>query len=175
MGKLKSKRLLNDIQFVAYDIEVKDNHNYFAEGVLVHNCKNPTSQQGKGILKVKADTMIAMSGTPMMNNPLDLFIIFKWLGFEKHSFSAFKNHYCVMGGYGGYEIIGYRHLDELQEQLNAIMLRRLKDDVLDLPEKTYIDEYVDLTPKQLQIYKEVTAEINMNIDKIKTAPTHLHS
>ena len=134
-----------------------------------HKMKNPSSQQGKAFLKLQAKTMIAMTGTPLMNNPLDLFIILKWLGYEKHAFYAFKKHYCVMGGFGGYEIVGYRNLDELQEQLNDIMLRRLKADVLDLPEKTYIDEYVEMTAKQAIVYKEVTAEIKSNIDNIKMA------
>ena len=26
-----------------YDLEIENNHNYFANGVLVHNCKNPQS------------------------------------------------------------------------------------------------------------------------------------
>ena len=135
----------------------------------VHKCKNPSSQQGKGILKVQPECRIAMTGTPLMNSPLDLFIILKWLGYEKHAFYAFKKHYCVYGGYGGYEIMGYRNLNELQEQLDSIMLRRLKKDVLDLPEKTHINEYVEMTPKQEIIYKEVTAQIRANIDQIKMA------
>ena len=135
----------------------------------IHKCKNPTSQQGKGILKLQSECRIAMTGTPLMNNPFDLFIILKWLGFENHSFYQFKNHYAMFGGYGGYEVVGYRYLDELQSHLDEIMLRRLKKDVLDLPEKTYITEYVEMTPKQEQIYKEVTAQIRMNIDQIKMA------
>lgn len=135
----------------------------------VHKCKNPSSQQGKGILKVQSECRIAMTGTPLMNSPLDLYIILKWLGYEKHAFYAFKKHYCVYGGYGGYEIMGYRNLNELQEQLDSIMLRRLKKDVLDLPEKTHINEYVEMTPKQEIIYKEVTAQIRANIDQIKMA------
>ena len=169
MAKLISKRTVEDISFLTYDIEVEDNHNYYAEGILAHNCKNPSSQQGKGILKLQSECRIAMTGTPLMNNPFDLFIILKWLGYEKHAFYAFKQHYGVFGGYGGYEVIGYRYLDELQAQLDDIMLRRLKNDVLDLPEKTHITEYVEMTPKQAQIYKEVTAEIKMNIDQIKMA------
>lgn len=132
-----------------------------------HKAKNPTSQQGKGILKLQADTMIAMTGTPLMNNPFDLYIILKWLGYEKHAFYSFKNHYADFGGYGGYQIMGYKNLDELEERLDEIMLRRRKEEVLDLPEKMYIDEYVDMTPKQKQIYDEVTSEIKMNIDQIK--------
>ena len=135
----------------------------------VHKCKNPTSQQGKGILKVQPECRIAMTGTPLMNNPFDLYIILKWLGYEKHGFWSFKKHYGVFGGYGGYEVVGYRYLNELQEQLDSIMLRRLKNDVLDLPEKTHITEYVEMTPKQKQIYDEVSAEIKMNIDQIKMA------
>ena len=78
-----------------------------------------------------------------------------------------------MGGYGGYQVIGYKHLDELQEQLDEIMLRRRKEDVLDLPEKTYVDEYVDMTPKQAIIYKEITNEIKANIDQIKSSANPL--
>ena len=139
----------------------------------VHKMKNPQSQQGKAFLKLHTQTQIAMTGTPLMNNPLDLYIILKWLGYEKHSFYAFKNHYCVMGGYGGYEIMGYKNLEELQEQLDEMMLRRRKEEVLDLPEKTYIDEFVEMTAKQAQIYKEVTMDVKMNIDAIKTAPNPL--
>ena len=135
----------------------------------IHKCKNPSSQQGKGILKIQPECRIAMTGTPLMNTPMDLYIILKWLGYEKHSFFAFKKHYCVMGGYGGYEIVGYRNLEELQEQVKDIMLRRLKEDVLDLPDKLFIDEYVEMTGKQEQIYKEVTAEVKANIDQIKMA------
>lgn len=138
-----------------------------------HKAKNPTSQQGKGILKVKAESMIAMTGTPLLNTPMDLYIILKWLGYEQHAFYSFKKHYCELGGYGGYEIVGYKNLNELQERLNNIMLRRLKMDVLDLPEKLYVDEYVDLTPKQKQIYNEVTAMIKSNIDMVKTSPNPL--
>lgn len=135
----------------------------------IHKCKNPTSQQGKGILKIQPECRIAMTGTPLMNNPFDLYIILKWLGYEKHAFYTFKKHYAVFGGYGGYEVVGYKHLDELQDQLNTVMLRRLKKDVLDLPEKTHITEYVEMTAKQEVIYKEVTAQIKANIDQIKMA------
>ena len=135
----------------------------------VHMAKNPASQQGKGFLKLHAKTMIAMTGTPLMNSPLDLYVILKWLGMETHSFYSFRNHYCNMGGYGGYEVVSYKNLDELHAKLDTIMLRRRKGDVLDLPEKTYVSEYVEMTAKQAQIYKEVSMEIQANIDKIKAA------
>lgn len=134
-----------------------------------HKCKDPSSIQGKHLLKLQSDTMISMTGTPLMNNPLDLYIHLKWLGYEKHSFYSFKNHYCIMGGYGGYQVMGYKHLDQLKEQFDDIMLRRLKKDVLDLPEKIYQDEFVEMSPKQEKIYKEVKLEVQQNIDKVTSA------
>ncbi len=139
----------------------------------IHKCKNPTSQQGKAILKVQPETRIAMTGTPLMNTPLDLFIVLKWLGFEKHSFYQFKNHHCIMGGYGGYEVVGYKNLGELQENLDSMMLRRLKKDALDLPEKIYTTEYVEMSKAQQKVYNEVSEEIRSNIDRIKISPNPL--
>lgn len=139
----------------------------------VHKMKNPSSQQGKAFIKLDADCRIALTGTPLMNSPLDLYIILRWLGYEKHAFYSFKTYYAVFGGYGGYEIVGYKHLDELEEQLQSVMLRRLKKNVLDLPEKTYVDEYVDMLPKQAVIYKEIKADIKSNIDMISVSPNPL--
>ena len=139
----------------------------------IHKCKNPQSQQGKALLKLDSKCKIAMTGTPVMNQPLDLYVILKWLGYETHAFYSFRKHYCEMGGFGGYEVVGYKHLDELTARLDEIMLRRLKKDVLDLPDKLYIEEFVELTPKQAQIYKEVTADIQSHIDQIKKASNPL--
>ena len=134
-----------------------------------HKAKNPQSDQGKGILKLQAETMIAMTGTPLMNKPFDLYIILKWLGYEKHAFGSFQHHYGEFGGFGGYEVVGYKNLDELQERLDEIMLRRKKEEVLDLPEKTYVDEYVDMSDKQRKVYNEVTMDIKAHIDQLKMA------
>lgn len=131
-----------------------------------HSVRNPSSQQAKGLLKLLPNCRIAMTGTPLMNSPLDLYPILKWLGYENHNFYAFKTHYCVMGGYGNYQIVGYKNLSELQDTLDSIMLRRLKSDVLDLPDKLYVDELIEMTPKQSIVYKEVLLDIKNNIDKI---------
>ena len=176
IDKIEPYFLITNVETLRNEEVVKELQKLCKDGTIgivaideIHKCKNPSSQQGKGILKVQPECRIAMTGTPLMNNPFDLFIILKWLGYEKHPFYAFKKHYGVFGGYGGYECTGYRYLDELQAQLDEIMLRRLKSDVLDLPEKTHITEYVEMTPKQKQIYDEVTTEIKMNIDQIKMA------
>ena len=43
-----------------------------------------------------------------------------------------------MGGFGGYKVIGYKNLDSLNAELNTVMLRRKKEEVLDLPPKLYL-------------------------------------
>jgi len=74
-----------------------------------------------------------------------------------------------MGGFGGHEILGYRNLDELQHRVNNIMLRRLKDDVLDLPPKVLITEYVEMGIKQKKIYNEIKLATILEADKIKAS------
>ena len=134
-----------------------------------HKVKNPDADQAKQILKINAPIQIAMTGTPLMNAPLDLFMPLKWLGYEKHSFYQFKTHHCNMGGYGGYEVVGYKNLEELTDTLDTMMLRRLKDDVLDLPEKFLINEYVEMGKEQAKIYDMAHSDIISNLDKLKMA------
>lgn len=134
-----------------------------------HKCKNPDAEQAKQILQITAPIQIAMTGTPLMNRPLDLYMPLKWLGYEKHGFWAFKNHHCNFGGYGGHEVVGYKHLEELTDTLDTMMLRRLKDEVLDLPEKTLINEYVEMGSEQARIYAMAHSDIVSNIDKLKMA------
>lgn len=140
-----------------------------------HKMKSPTASQTKGFLQCSPEYRLAMTGTPLMNTPLDLYTMLKWLGYETHTFYAFKNHYCVMGGFGGYEIIGYKNMEQLTALIQSIMLRRLKKDVLDLPEKIYVDEIVEMLPKQNQLYQEVLADVKMNIDKVEISPNPLAS
>ena len=132
-----------------------------------HRSKEPTSLQSRAMIKVQAKYMVAMSGTPLMNNPLDLYFPMKWLGYENHSFYQFKQHYCTLGGWGGSQVVGYKNLEEIRAMMDNIMLRRLKTEVLDLPEKIRKIEYVDMTPKQKQIYKEVYNGVMSDLQKIK--------
>ena len=135
-----------------------------------HKAKNPDSQQGKALLSINCQHSIPMSGTFLLNNPLDLYLPLSWAGFENHSFYQYKKHYCVMGGYGGKEVIGYKNLDELRATMSKVMLRRTKGDVLDLPPKVHVNEYVEMTDEQKKLYKDVREQIRDNIDKIKLHP-----
>lgn len=132
-----------------------------------HKAKNPTSQQGKALLALKCKRKVALSGTFLMNSPMDLYVPLKWTGYIGDSFYAFKKHYCVLGGFGGTDILSYKNLDELQNIMSVAMLRRLKTEVLDLPPKIRSTEYVEMGTKQAKIYEEVKTALRKDIDKIK--------
>ena len=117
-----------------------------------HMAKNTFSQQGQGILKLQPTYRIGMTGTPLMNTPLDFYQIFKWLGYQPYGYKSFRNHFCEFGAYN--EVIGYKNLNDITKLLDTIMLRRTKDEVLDLPEKVYINEYVELGIDQAKAYSD---------------------
>lgn len=133
----------------------------------IHKAKNGTSQQGRALRTLKTPVKIGLSGTPM-NKAEDLWNILTWLGVEKRSFYAFRNTYCIMGGYGGYRVVGHKNLESLNAELNTVMLRRRKDEVLDLPPKIYNTEYVELTRKQQKIYTDIKNGIIADLENILT-------
>lgn len=141
----------------------------------IHKCKDSQSQQGKALLDLKCNC-VAMSGTLLLNSPIDLFTPLKFIDAEQHTLTQFKQHYCVMGGFGGHEIVSYRNLGELQTLLNNHMLRRLRKDEIDLPPKIDIVKYVELGKEQRAIYDEIkakTADSIKNIDRVKMKFTPL--
>lgn len=136
-----------------------------------HMAKNTFSQQGQGILKLQPTYRIGMTGTPLMNTPLDFYQIFKWLGYQPYGYRSFRNHFCIFGGYEDREIIGYKNLEDITKLLDTIMLRRTKEEVLDLPDKVYIKEYVEMGIDQAKVYSDAyriacqladTSEANYN-------------
>lgn len=139
----------------------------------MHKCTNPESKQTQGLMKLNPSYKLAMTGTPLMNNPLDLYTILFWLGVEKGNYWQFKSKYCVMedrktsSGHRFKEIVGYKNLKELQIRLANLMLRRTKEEVLDLPEKIIVDEYVEMEKKQQALYDDTLTEIVPQIKECK--------
>lgn len=139
-----------------------------------HKVTNHTSQQSHNLLKLSyIDYMIALTGTPVINKPLDVFTALKLLGIEKSNYSTFKNFYCEFGGFGNHEVIGYRNLSVLKESLSSCMLRRRKEEVLTLPPKIIQNEFVELTPNQQKIYDNTRQWVLDNIDLIVLNPNPL--
>lgn len=140
-----------------------------------HKCRQPQAQQTKGIMSVAKNVkyFYGLTGTVLSNSPLDAFVPLKLVEKENANFTNFKSRYCVYGGWGGFSIVGYRHLDELQAKLNMVSLRRTKEDVLDLPPKTYTVNYVELGTKQRKLYNDVMKSILEHIDEVSVSPSPL--
>src|SRR5262245_40819505 len=78
-----------------------------------------------------------LTGTPMTNRPRDLFNLLSCVGHPSvRSFISFAQRYCdaYRNDYG-WVTTGASNLDELNLLMKEVMLRRRKDEVLDLPEK----------------------------------------
>ncbi len=132
-----------------------------------HHAKNPSSLSAKTLLKLKSKRNIALTGTVIMNNPEDAYFPLKWTKNLYCNYTMFKNTYNVYGGYGGVQVVGHKNLNLLQEHLKECSLRRLKTDVIDLPPKTYLKEYVEMGPKQQELYDEVKKGILEELDKLE--------
>lgn len=135
--------------------ELCDNHTIdMIAADEVHRCKNLETKQGQGFIQLQPNYRVAMTGTPLINTPLDLYAILKWLGYQPYEFKSFKYHFCQYDEWG--TIVGYKNINQLRDQLGAIMLRRTKEEVMPfLPEKIYKNEYVELTDEQKAIYNKV--------------------
>ena len=136
----------------------------------IHHCRSHQSIQGDNLLKLsKAKYCIGLTGTLMMNSPLDAFVPLKWIGAERASYTACKKYYCQLHG----DIVcGYKHLDQLQQQIEHHSLRRRKA-LLKLPPKTVVEEYIELNPKQRQLYDEVKQGIKDQVDKVRLTRSNL--
>lgn len=155
--------------------EINSGKNSFDMIVLdeAHAAKNPTSQQGKNFLKLnKAKYKIAATGTLLTNSPLDAYVPLKWIEKEKCSYSTFKYYFVKYGGYFNNEILGYKNIDTLKNILDTCSLRRTKD-LLDLPPKTLIHEFVDMNSSQELFYKNIVDGIVNQVDKVSITSNSL--
>ena len=107
-----------------------------------HYLKNYTSQRSKAaqalISRTNSDPVVhCLTGTPLTNRPRDLFPLLQIVNHSLgKSFLSFAKRYCdaVKGEYG-WITDGASNIEELTVQLHGTMLRRRKDEVLNLPGK----------------------------------------
>lgn len=137
-----------------------------------HVIKDPASKQSRNLVKLSADYKVALTGTFLLNSPVDAYVPLKWLGVEKSNFSTFKSFYCLYGGAFGAEIIGYRNIPVLQQMLDKYSLRRTKD-ILNLPPKTIIEEVVEMNPAQQEFYDKIKEGIIEDVDKVHMSTANL--
>ena len=116
------------------------------------NIKNINSQTTKAVLLLNAKKRVALSGTPIENNLLELYSLFRFLNPEMFgSVQRFTNSYIVpIQKYSDISTI-----EELKKKIYPFLLRRVKKEVLeDLPDKIEKLVYVDMNDEHRRFYEE---------------------
>jgi non-specific serine/threonine protein kinase len=125
--------------------------------------KNSTTKQTRAAKQLQARARIALTGTPVENRVSDLWSIFDFinpglLGSAKQ-FGVFAKSLAkrTHNPYG-----------PLRELVRPYILRRLKTDktvIDDLPDKTEVKAFCQLTRKQAALYQETVAELARWLDQ----------
>jgi SNF2 family DNA or RNA helicase len=144
--------------------------------------KTPTSNRTKNIFSLRehAKYRRILTGSPVTKSPLDLFsqcaFLDPWL-LNHDSYWTFKSRYAItkkieVQGRRVEIVVGYRNLGELSDIIKPFSKRVLKEDCLDLPDKTYVKHYVELTPEQKKVYQQMKQEAIAFLDgKMQSSAT----
>lgn len=132
-----------------------------------HHFKNPHAQSSVGFLRLKAKSMVIMSGTPFMNRPEELWTAFHRVDAESWpDYASFSSVLPIRGGGG--RVIGYQRgiVSDIRDFLQERSLRRTRDDVkLDLPQVMPPTEItVQLTPEQRRLYDKLRDEFILALE-----------
>lgn len=124
--------------------------------------KNPAAKQTRHVKLLKADTRIALTGTPVENRLSDLWSIFDFthpglLGSGK-----------VFGNFAK-RLAKAEHFGPLRNLVRPYILRRLKTDkrvIDDLPDKTELKAWCHLSPAQAALYQRAVQELSQALDQV---------
>ncbi|MDP8200938.1 MAG: DEAD/DEAH box helicase [Candidatus Tenebribacter burtonii] len=133
--------------------------------------KNPSALRTKAVKKLKAKHRCALSGTPIENNPTELWSIFDFLmpGYlpkSKNFINKFKNN----------SVMQKESNDKLKMLVSPFILRRKKNDVLiELPDKQVQQVYCKLTSVQEKMYLQILENVkNRYLDTENVGNSYLH-
>ncbi len=111
---------------------------------------------------------MALTGTPLRETPLDVYMQFEYLDpniIGIGDYYAFRNRYAVMGGYKDpktgkpLQVVGYQNLDELIETIAPYTFQITKKQALpELPDKRYQRRTLELTKRQKALYDQMKKE-----------------
>lgn len=141
--------------------------------------KNHKAQQTVAAVELakRAKYRLALSGTPITQDVQDLFSQYDFLDSAVfgENFYSYRNRYCMMGGFGGKQVIGAKSEDELSNRMYSIAYRVTKAEALDLPPETFLYRKVELSPKERKLYDEMrrNAYIELSAEQEVSATTVL--
>ena len=128
-----------------------------------HYIKNAQAQRTKLINDIvkKVDRIWLLTGTPMTSRPIDYYNLLSLVDSPvAKNWMAYVIRYCSgyqfrVGPRKVWNVMGASNLEELRDRTSGLTLRRLKEDVLDLPDKIITPVYLRLKSKE---YEEVMGE-----------------
>jgi SWI/SNF-related matrix-associated actin-dependent regulator of chromatin subfamily A-like protein 1 len=134
-----------------------------------HSIKNPKSKSAQALWTISkhAFKRIIISGTPIANKPYDLWSQFYFLDEGKllgKDYSKFLTTYSL--DVKDYTTIHEQKLHNLKDIINNNSIRRTKSEVLELPEKIFIDKYVRLSGKQNALYFTLKNELVIEVKNL---------
>jgi superfamily II DNA or RNA helicase len=126
--------------------------------------KNPAAKQTKSVKRLKAETRIALTGTPIENRLGDLWSIFDFINpgllGSSTQFSAFAKRLADRP---------HNPYGPLRDLVRPYILRRLKTDksiIADLPDKTEVKTFCLLSRKQAALYQQAVAELAVHLEDV---------
>lgn len=130
------------------------------DGVLIldeaHKIKDMSRQTATFVHNLRPVAKKALTGTPIMNTPIDAYSIMEFVrpGLLGRSYSEFFNHFAYQDG--KYRI-RYHRLDEMNQRIKPWFIRRLKAEVIDLPEKLWLRDFetIPMGEQQRKVYKDM--------------------
>jgi len=134
-----------------------------------HYVSNPTAQRTKLINDIvkQIPKVWLLTGTPMTSRPINYYNLLKIVNSPiALNWQGYVRRYCAgyqfrVGGKKIWNTGGASNLDELRERTKNLVLRRMKTDILDLPEKIITPVFLDM---QSTFYNEELEEF-MRISK----------
>lgn len=165
------EKYFDELNKVDWDVIIFDEAHYMK---AVNNGGNPDSKRADyGIqLGLKSPYVFSLTGTPITNRPKDVFNLLKLSDhILTRNFFNFAQSYCGATHNGwGWNFNGSSNEEELHRKIKPYMLRRLKKDMLDLPEKVrrFIPVEIDLRE-----YSKIVAEYMKQRPHLKNRGEHL--
>ncbi|KAB8030904.1 DEAD/DEAH box helicase [Fluviispira multicolorata] len=149
----------------------------FDESQRIKNLNAQTTISAK-FVRNSAKRCVIATGTPIANRPLDLFAQYFVMDNGNTfgtSFPAFKNTFCYIDileiNQGRRKVkiekfMGVRNGEELRRRILATSLRRLKNEVLDLPPIIFKDYAIELKAEQKTIYAKMRDSVRSEIENM---------
>lgn len=161
---------INKNGMVLLDPDVEFHRIILDEAHLIKNRKTLTAS---GVFKLKAKYRLAMSGTPLMNHPDELFSLMHFLRISPYDEWEFFNHHIdkplkAEKERGARSSFARRRIKNLTQRT---MLVRSKKDIVDdkpiieLPEKKELGLRIEFGRDELLFYNALEKKINLEIDR----------